>query len=291
MMKLFFLFLMSKSVFAASACQLTSYAHIILADAKMAQTDQTAFISSSDCSPEILTAFRSLIVNSSGDLKNKQINFMLADTFPNDQIHITPETISVNDLNSFVKKALSLNENLEPVTASFINKKAFANCHSAYIKTNEVNLERTGNKNLVLQCDQQEIWTSANILRYRNALIAEETIPAFNTIQNRHLTNKKILASDDTNLFENAEILAFYKTGKTIAKGETLTANHLVPTKLTTYGKEAQLFVRSKSVVVKSRVISRGTGAINEVIEAYNPTNKKKINAKITGFNELTIEL
>lgn len=87
---------------------------------------------------------------------------------------------------------------------------------------------------------------------------------------------------------DKKEVLGFVAS-QTISAGTVITKKNTRRPQLVHRNQEVELVAKKNSIVVSMKGIAKSDGGLNDIIEAYNPSSKKTLQAVVVGSNRAEV--
>lgn len=195
----------------------------------------------------------------------------------------------------FLKQNIALNPN-ETVEIQ-INKPAAPLQLSTCTKNIETTLPPEANKeqitSVVISCHDDHPWQAyipVSVQIFTNVIVAKRNIQANQTITEedvdftRHDRNRLY-----SGYFEQKENVAGQIANRMIIAGTILTKNNIQHPILVHKNQLIDLIARTQTVTVTMKGIAKSDGALNDTIQAMNPSSKKILDAVVVGSSKAEV--
>jgi flagella basal body P-ring formation protein FlgA len=97
--------------------------------------------------------------------------------------------------------------------------------------------------------------------------------------------------NQDTDLITDLETLKFFKTNKPLRTGDIIKRSDLNAINLVKAGLKTDVVLENQMIRIKTQGISRGNGAIGDIVEVFHPQKNKKYQGKVIDINKVLVEL
>jgi flagella basal body P-ring formation protein FlgA len=291
---------MSKSILKASifstlifagnsiACEIVSYSQIYRVENQL----DKKIIRKSNCDESIQQKFIQSVTNASGNLPVNMIErTLMGDSI--EDVEISPSSITILDMKDYLAEKLMFKNNRR-----ITHIKSLTNISSIQPKANITpivhcsNCDATGEKNIKVSFNDKYFWFNITVKQPYKVWVPKKNISAFNkSLKRSDFISKIIYDLGNKSYFEDIKNIRFYRTTQAIKADTPLLSTRLVPLKLVRVGQKVTLFLKGKSVNLKSKVMAKSSGIINDIVELKNPRSNKKFIAKVIDFNTAEIEL
>lgn len=132
----------------------------------------------------------------------------------------------------------------------------------------------------------------AKFVRFIDAYQVRQHLPAFTQKLTLEMFEKvKVPAAAYGQYLTDLSRIAFYKTNKSLRKGNVLKVSDLSPLTLVRAGDRVELVFENPHVKVKSQALSRQNGGMGDQIEVWNQANGKKYRGVVVDHNRVVVEL
>jgi len=209
---------------------------------------------------------------------------------------ISPIETSIIDGNKFINEKISLpNDGIISNIRSLDKREVI---HPSATETvtaacvNCTNSTTTSEIKINLEGSSQTFWFVADILYKANILVATQNIDVMTQSLNSELFTKVSRnVQHPDQYFSNLEQLKFYKLSGTLTAGAPLETRKLVPILLVTPGIASKVIINNENLKLSSSAIPLRSGKLNEMIPLRQTKSQRTIYGRVTGANEVTVEL
>lgn len=289
-MKLKFVFLFSviyNTVWANAdtGCSITSYAQIV----KVNNIIDDSIIKKSNCSDETNKHFINLVQNASGKLNTTYFKHYFSQEL-NTTVQIEPTQVFVSSIKNIIENQYK-NFIIKKVDSLF-GQGSFNLEKQQNIKLSCSQCNSTGEKNIKVMFGSKTYWINASLLKPVEVLKLQANLnPILPILQKEDFKREVVPSKTHHKYFTDLKNIQYYRLNRPLSKGAILKVSDLRPKMLIKYGQKVKIYLKSKTVQIRSTAIARKSGKFGDFIELINPKTKKTMLGKITGFNKAMVEL
>lgn len=132
----------------------------------------------------------------------------------------------------------------------------------------------------------------AKFVRYVEAYQVRQHLPAFSQKLSSDMFEKvKVPAAAYGQYLTDLSRITFYKTNKSLRRGDVLRISDLSPLTLVRAGDRVELIFENPHVKVKSQALSRQSGGMGDQVEVWNQANGKKYRGVVVDHNRVVVDL
>lgn len=292
---MFFQFFLVFNLFAGNDCQITLPDKIVYQKNAHLNNFNNIYedFKNTNCPHDVLKFTIDSLIQQNGIINTRHFTTLLNDEFPEKNISIYPEEITMVDFSTFIKEKLQLNEDFEIQNLKFISNKQILKLQ----KFDDILVEcqkcnNAGDKNVKITLNGQNSWVSLKLLSKIQVYMANADIsPNDQTPLTEKIIPEMIYVDNPTQFITTNEDLRYFKTNKRIQKNSAIKTTDLLPITLVTSGQLTKIQYDNNGIRVNGNAIAKKSGSKGQTIELYNPKNKKLILGKIIDFNTVKIEL
>ncbi len=295
-MKFFiFQFFIVFNLFAANECQITLADKIIYQKNSHLSNFNNIYdeFKNTNCPHNVLKFTIDSLIQQNGVINTRHFSTLLNDEFPEQNVSIYPEEISMIEMSSFVKDKLKIDDDYEIQNLKIVSNKSLFKLQ----KFDDVSIEcqnctSAGEKNIKLTVNGQNIWVSLKLLSKIQVYMANSDIgPNEQNTLAEKTNSEMIYVENPAQFITTSEDLRFFKTNKRIQKNSPIKISDLIPITLVNSGQLTKIQYDSNGIKVNGSAIAKKSGSKGQTIELYNPKNKKLILGRIIDFNTVKIDL
>lgn len=291
-MKLVLLLTLTSFLTYAGDCFIKTAPVLLVIDSKGALPQEA--IIDSNCSERVQNQFVTLALNASGSLSEKRLNYYLQRS--SGRVTLKPHLILIKQFADLIYTNLNTSDMIAKNIKQLSNKKILRLSHDHEIKLSCDNCSKTGPQNIKISLqnskEKKELWVSLELLRKRFALRLKRTLNPFTGSLSIGLFEKvEVPLNEGVALFTDIKNLKFYRTNKTIKKGDVLKISDLSPINLVQAGRKVEVNIKRNKLLLRTIGVSKSMGKIDDLVEVYNPKTRKKYLARIIDENKVMIEL
>ena len=235
-----------------------------------------------------------------GKITSEHFNRLVREEGWKKAIQLEPKVIEIFHLDNLVRDRVSLKGNLRLDRVSVIGAVyAIAIDGLSDLELQCHGCHSTGSKNLSIvysgpfhQGYQKNVWATIKILEMKRVVIVNEDIGPFvrDGIQNYVKLISRVLEKSHRYL-NTVTNLEYFNVNKHIKKGTLLKRSDLTPRKIVKAGKPTKVIINQGGLKIQAEAIARQSGRYGEFVNLYNPKSRKKIRAKVIGFNKVKVDL
>ena len=256
-------------------------------------------IKNSTCNEFVNNKFSNLLSTTEGMALTSHIANELKNEFPNLNIQISPDKISLQNLNDQLKNSLSADTNLFFTDTKLANNKKLLTLNEGdRLEISCDNCLSYGDRNIkvdvvnAIEATRVTNWVATKVAAKITVLKASRNIG----IQNEKFISEdfvleNMLTTEPNKFLSNFEDIKFFKPNKTLIKGMPVTTTDVSAIQLVKYGTPVKVILKNQNISILRNAIPHRSAGFGETIELKNPQNNKLITGKVIDFNKVLIEL
>lgn len=255
--------------------------------------DKSIQIDSINCSKEELSLVKEVINESEGVLDSS----ILRRATGIEKLALSPDNLVIKNLEKIVHNRLNLPSNIKIETIdSNIPDGFFSFNNEQSLDITCTNCAKPGIQNLRLSKDsngkKQTIWVKAKVLQATKAVLSKDRVMLdFTGINKTQFYEKTIYTTTPNNVVSSLKHIDFFRLNKTVSKNHILRTNDISAIELVKYGTPAKVILDNESLSMSTFANPLSAGKLGDTIKLKNLKSQKVIYGKITGKNEVKVEL
>jgi flagella basal body P-ring formation protein FlgA len=274
----------------ANICEMEISPIILKVGDSFYQSYYSQIFKKSNCSPEIVNYVEDKVLSSSGKIPTRHLLGEYAS-----KVGINQSMIEVVDLRSHMK-SMALNNKSDQKKMKLIggNNIIGINSHKSIqwswgANENQVFVSIVDKNNIdhkiEFAVENVRSQTAYRAGRDIAALAEQLTASDFSKEENEELSDGPHAP------FTQIDKISFYRTTRSIKKGELLYEKDFSPINLIETGKMIKVLGESKGIQVKAEGRALGSGSIGQTITIENQKSKRKYSAEVIDYNTVKLHL
>lgn len=138
----------------------------------------------------------------------------------------------------------------------------------------------------------KKFWFQGKILIRASALVPKTNIPVnYKRLRAQMFEQKTVFTSTPEKLFTDLQSIPFYQASQTLDRGKPIFFTQIQPTNLVQSGRSTKVILKQGNLSMSSNARALQSGKIGELIQLKNLNTKRTLLGKVTGINQVEIEL
>jgi flagella basal body P-ring formation protein FlgA len=208
---------------------------------------------------------------------------------------ITPKEINIISIIDKINSDLTLpNRGVITQIKTIEKKSIFHNIKEEPINITCLNCETKGTKDIKLTFKESHktIWVTAKVMYKTDIIISNQTIDVMtNRLSRDKVSVVSRFVENPEQYFSDLSKINFYKLSGTIPAGTPIKTRRLIPIPLVTPSIASKVIYKSKNLSLAGVAMPMRSGKYNEMIALRHKKSKRTIYARVSGPNEVTVEL
>lgn len=277
---------------AAFACDISMPHRLVVLGSE--ETGQSP-VNASGCGPESIREFHRTLTDLEGRISSAQLTEMLASR--GYTVRIEPHMVQIQNLKTFLRDQLAIPAGVHVRSTQAVNAPNFlalapgdqlqVHCGACLWGTKQViNLSVSG-----FDGSRRDLVATADFGRMVRAFRLVRPLSSFSEITTADVKEEFTEAVPHTEFIAESANFRYYKTNKPLKSGDLLRQSDLNAMNIVRAGLRTEVILENTLVRIKTSGISRGNGAIGDLVEVYHPQKNKKYQGKVIDNNKVLVEL
>ncbi|MES2528269.1 MAG: flagellar basal body P-ring formation chaperone FlgA [Bdellovibrionota bacterium] len=289
-MKFFFAFLFCLP--AAFACEISMPHRLVILSEDM--SGQSPIVTA-NCSEETTREFHKTLTSLEGRISSSQLTEIMA--AKNHSIKIDQHMVQIQNLKSFIREQLNVPGGVHVKNTYAINSSNFL----ALAPGDQLQLYCSGcmwgNRQTInltvagFDGTRRDFVAVADFGKMVRAFRLTRPLNSFSEITVYDIKEEYTEAVPHTEFISDVQNLKYYKSNKPLKSGELLRISDLNALNIVKAGLKTEVVLENDMVRIKTSGISRGNGALGDIVEVYHPQKNKKYQGKVIDNNKVLVEL
>jgi flagella basal body P-ring formation protein FlgA len=289
-MKIAFIITLLFSVSLAWACELSVPQRLLIAG----KISGKWAISKTDCSAEQISEVHALIQDQDGVIPVARLQAALGSGI---RLISANKEVRIDNIESLIRRSYpDVGDATVTISSPFqgalielpTSGDLMLHCHPCQFSGEEI--MRLSVRNMADH--QNEYNFQAKFVKYVDAYQIRQPVPAFSQkLTSEMFEQVKVPAAAYGQYLTDLSRIAFYKTNKSLRRGDILKVSDLSPLTLVRAGDRVELVFENPHVKVKSQALSRQNGGMGDQIEVWNQATGKKYRGVIVDHNRVVVDL
>jgi hypothetical protein len=251
---------------------------------------------SRECENEMIDDLHLIISNLEGRVAAFQLKEIMS--AKGHDLQIFPQSIVVQQFKTIIREQLPLPAGVQVKDSRLVNMSGVlalnsgdsveVNCHSCLYGMQQP---------LTIQIKEfdgthKSFFATADFKKMVKAYRLLSALPSFSSLNDQALLKEELIESiPHTDLITDLETLKFFKTNKPLRAGDIIKRSDLNAINLVKAGLKTDVVLENQMIRIKTQGISRGNGAIGDIVEVFHPQKNKKYQGKVIDINKVLVEL
>lgn len=287
LLALFFLFIP-----AAFACDISMpYRLVVLSEEPTGQSPLNA----TNCTDETLKEFHRTLTGLEGRISSSQLTEIMATKKHN--VRIEQHMVQIQNLKTFIREQLAIPSGVHVKATYPVNSSNFlplapgdqlqVNCSGCLWGTKQpLNITVAG-----FDGTRADFIAVADFGKMVRAFRLTRPLNSFSEITVYDIKEEFTESVPHSEFISDVQNLKYYKTNKPLKSGELLKISDLNAENIVRAGLKTEVVLENEMVRIKTSGISRGNGALGDVVEVWHPQKNKKYQGKVIDNNKVLVEL
>jgi flagella basal body P-ring formation protein FlgA len=292
-MKMTLLLLIFSTTTVFGACEVNLPTNLIVLGIDRGSTS----FQMNDCTEMVGSDLHQILTQVEGKISSLQIEEMLLQK-GHKNVNIKPRHIRVKQLRSMIREQLTLPPGVQVKSTDGIASPNLTTLNFGDRIELECNPCFYGNGQSIkiiiksFNGTNRTIMASADFQKMVRAYRLISSVNSFSEIKpHEDLKEVWVEAIPHTDLVTDISIIKFYKSNKSIKSGSLLRHSDLNAINLVRAGLMTEVILENSIIRIKTEGISRGNGALGELVEVFHQQKNKKYLGKVIDLNKVMVEL
>lgn len=251
-------------------------------------------ISDSDCSIEQIYEVHALLQDQDGTIPIARLQAALGNEI---RLISTSKEIRIDNVESLIRRSYSdVGDATVTISSPFQGAlieipmigDLMLHCHPCQFGGEEI--MRLSVRNM--SQNHNEYNFQAKFVRYVDAFQVRQQLPAFSQkLTTEMFEQVRVPAAAYGQYLTDLSRIAFFKTNKSLRRGDVLKVSDLSPLTLVRAGDRVELVFENPHVKVKSQALSRQNGGMGDQVEVWNQATGKKYRGVVVDHNRVVVDL